>query len=55
MERTNPTHIWLLHVLFLDMINEDCREFCTEWNAHPMAGYQTKGRSPMVSFLVFRS
>ncbi|KAJ6447884.1 hypothetical protein C8R45DRAFT_917688 [Mycena sanguinolenta] len=38
LDRTNPTHLWLLHYLFLDMINDDCRTFQTEWNAHPISG-----------------
>ncbi|KAJ6458266.1 hypothetical protein C8R45DRAFT_1110176 [Mycena sanguinolenta] len=31
-----PEHLWLLHILFLDYINEDCAEFQANWNAHPM-------------------
>ena len=29
-----PAHIWLLHRLFLDAINQDAREWATAWNAH---------------------
>ena len=35
LERTNPHHSWLLHYLFLNMINEDCQK---EWNAHLISG-----------------
>ncbi|KAJ6498082.1 hypothetical protein C8R47DRAFT_934187, partial [Mycena vitilis] len=38
LDRGNPTHLWLLHRLFLEMINDDCRTFQTEWNAHPISG-----------------
>jgi hypothetical protein len=30
----NPTHIWLLHHLFLPAINEDANEWVEAWNAH---------------------
>ena len=48
LERTNPHHRWLLHYLFLDMINKDCQSFCEEWNAHPISGVG-RGQSPNVS------
>ncbi|KAJ7870119.1 hypothetical protein B0H13DRAFT_1724278 [Mycena leptocephala] len=38
LDRTNPHHLWLLHLLFLDLINEDCNDFCAEWNCHPISG-----------------
>ncbi|KAJ7146580.1 hypothetical protein C8R44DRAFT_600207, partial [Mycena epipterygia] len=38
LDRTNPHHLWLLHLLFLDMINEDCDDFRAEWNCHPISG-----------------
>ncbi|KAJ7872820.1 hypothetical protein B0H14DRAFT_2344567, partial [Mycena olivaceomarginata] len=38
LDRTNPHHLWLLHFLFLDLINEDCEDFRTEWNCHPISG-----------------
>ncbi|KAI9573974.1 hypothetical protein HD554DRAFT_2012563, partial [Boletus coccyginus] len=30
----NPTHLWLLHVLFLDKINDNAGRFINEWNHH---------------------
>ncbi|KAJ7646936.1 hypothetical protein FB45DRAFT_974803 [Roridomyces roridus] len=38
LDRTNPHHLWLLHALFLDFINEDCEQFREEWNCHPISG-----------------
>ncbi|KAK7012593.1 hypothetical protein R3P38DRAFT_2549489 [Favolaschia claudopus] len=46
LDRKNPGHIWLLHQLFLDSINEDCVKFQNEWNAHPVSGRQCSDRSP---------
>ncbi|KAJ7728403.1 hypothetical protein B0H14DRAFT_2410054, partial [Mycena olivaceomarginata] len=34
----NPHHLWLLHYLFLEEINQDCEEFQTQWNHHPISG-----------------
>lgn len=34
----NQTHLWLLHELFLDEINKDCEQFCSDWNSHPVSG-----------------
>jgi hypothetical protein len=38
LDRTNPSHLWLLHHLFLDDINMDCLEFQENWNSHPISG-----------------
>ncbi|KAJ7900444.1 hypothetical protein B0H13DRAFT_1622444 [Mycena leptocephala] len=46
LDRKNPGHLWLLHHLFLDMINEDCEEFRREWNLHPISGRTTNDQSP---------
>lgn len=37
LDRTNPHHMWLLHLLFLDSINYDCNQFQQQWNAHPIS------------------
>lgn len=34
----SPTHLWLLHHLFLGSINEDCELFQENWNSHPISG-----------------
>ncbi|KAI0734720.1 hypothetical protein BC629DRAFT_1585879 [Irpex lacteus] len=49
LDRKNPNHLWLLHVLFLSDINEDCDLFTDEWNHHPLGGPETSDRSPLVS------
>ncbi|KAJ7452138.1 hypothetical protein B0H11DRAFT_2156948 [Mycena galericulata] len=38
LDRTNSSHLWLLHRLFLDMLNADCAEFQAQWNSHPISG-----------------
>ncbi|KAH6908520.1 hypothetical protein BKA70DRAFT_1103473 [Coprinopsis sp. MPI-PUGE-AT-0042] len=45
LDRGDKTHLWLLHHLFLDSINEDCQEFEATWNAHPISG-EAHGHSP---------
>ncbi|KAJ6578020.1 hypothetical protein B0H19DRAFT_1208066 [Mycena capillaripes] len=46
LDRKNPGHIWLLHRLFLAAVNEDCREFQAQWNAHPISGRAANDQSP---------
>ncbi|KAJ7769152.1 hypothetical protein DFH07DRAFT_736053, partial [Mycena maculata] len=46
LDRKNPSHLWLLHQLFLQAINDDCREFQEEWNLHPISGRTTNDQSP---------
>ncbi|KZT19148.1 hypothetical protein NEOLEDRAFT_1078428, partial [Neolentinus lepideus HHB14362 ss-1] len=46
LDRKNSSHLWLLHKLYLVAINDDCREFQVQWNAHPISGRRTKNRSP---------
>ncbi|KAJ6543011.1 hypothetical protein B0H19DRAFT_957835, partial [Mycena capillaripes] len=38
LDRSNAHHLWLLHLLFLSLINEDCEDFRAEWNCHPISG-----------------
>ncbi|KAJ6592483.1 hypothetical protein B0H19DRAFT_1279011, partial [Mycena capillaripes] len=38
LDRGNPHHLWLLHLLFLDLINQDCDDFRADWNCHPISG-----------------
>ncbi|KAJ7679330.1 hypothetical protein DFH06DRAFT_974840, partial [Mycena polygramma] len=42
----NPGHVWLLHRLFLDNINEDCAVFQAQWNAHPVSGREAHDQTP---------
>jgi hypothetical protein len=46
-----PHHMWLVHELFLSMINEDCDAFANEWNSHPISG-EGGDRTPRVSVSV---
>ncbi|KAF8526688.1 hypothetical protein JB92DRAFT_2700233, partial [Gautieria morchelliformis] len=46
LDCSNPTHLWLLHYLFLDLLNMDCLAFRKEWNVHPLAGPSLHGQSP---------
>ncbi|KAJ7486550.1 hypothetical protein FB451DRAFT_1391460 [Mycena latifolia] len=46
LNRKNPGHIWLLHCLFLEDLNGDCREFQVQWNAHPVSGRGANDQSP---------
>ncbi len=50
LERNNSSHCWLLHHLFLELINEDCQKFCNEWNSHPISS--AEGHSPNVCHLI---
>ncbi|KAJ7052385.1 hypothetical protein C8F01DRAFT_998177, partial [Mycena amicta] len=36
----NQHHLWLIHYLFLDCINDDLAVFQEEWNLHPMSTRQ---------------
>lgn len=38
LDRSNSEHRWLLHYLFLDTINQDCEDFCKNWNHHSVSG-----------------
>jgi hypothetical protein len=49
IEKTS--HLWLLQNLFLDAINDDCKDFCEEWNLHPIAGPSTNNKSPQVGHI----
>ncbi|KAI0038401.1 hypothetical protein FA95DRAFT_1505714 [Auriscalpium vulgare] len=37
LDPTDPQHLWLLHKLFLPLINNDCDAFRSEWNSHPIS------------------
>lgn len=37
LDVNNPCHLWLLHFLFLGMLDDDCREFQDDWNYHPIS------------------
>ncbi|KAG8691154.1 hypothetical protein FRC11_006349 [Ceratobasidium sp. 423] len=43
---TLKPHLWLLHHLFLGMINKDAREWKNAWNSHTLALRGERNRSP---------
>ncbi|KIK80487.1 hypothetical protein PAXRUDRAFT_158564, partial [Paxillus rubicundulus Ve08.2h10] len=43
----NPQHLWLLQLLFIELINFDFKFFMEEWNHHLMSGPVTKNQSPL--------
>jgi hypothetical protein len=45
--QANSNHLWLLHTLFLGLINEDAKTFQEEWNSHPISGV-AGSRTPLV-------
>lgn len=53
LDRRNPHHLWLIHYLFLDEIDQDCSEFQRGWNRHPLTSAQ--GKSPSVRTQSFYS
>lgn len=48
LDRDNAEHLWLLHVLFLNEIENDCDAFRVTWNKHPISD-KGKNMSPDVS------
>lgn len=46
-----PEHIWLLHHLFLEAINEDAQEWMHAWNSHKLRIKDEHARSPRDIFL----
>jgi hypothetical protein len=51
LDRKDPNHLWLLHHLFLDNINNDCKEFQGNWNSKPISG-EGHDQSPNVSLFL---
>ena len=47
LNRKDPEHIWLLQVLFMGEIQQDCDEFVRDWNSHPLSG-RGHYQSPLV-------
>lgn len=51
LDINNTCHIWLLHFLFLRVINEQLEGFARGWNEHVIWGPQGPGRSPRDMFV----
>lgn len=49
LDAKNPSHLWLLHGLFLDDIDRDCIQFKNDWNHHPIS--TEKNQTPNVRLL----
>ncbi|KAF8176644.1 hypothetical protein K438DRAFT_1908667 [Mycena galopus ATCC 62051] len=41
-----PEHVWLLHHLFLDAINQDAQEWAEAWNSHKITVPNERKQSP---------
>ena len=50
----SDNHIWLLHYLYLGLINEDALTWGATWNQHPMRlpNGQSGGRSPINQYVM---
>ncbi|KAJ6474110.1 hypothetical protein DFH09DRAFT_1462008 [Mycena vulgaris] len=48
-----PAHIWLLHHLFLDSVNQDAQEWAAAWNSHHLQIRGERGRSPRDMFITY--
>lgn len=48
---TSPAHIWLLHHLFLDAINQDALQWAEAWNTHRLHVRGEPAASPRQLFL----
>ncbi len=52
LDRSNTFHLWILHFLFLESINGDCRAFQRDWNSHPLSGKGNgSNQSPNVNLI----
>lgn len=51
LDRRNSHHLWLLHSLFLNAINDDCQLFKVMWNNHPLSR-EGRNKSPNVSISI---
>jgi hypothetical protein len=50
LDVANPSHIWLLHHLFLDAINKDAAEWTETWNSHVLEIRGERHQSPRSMF-----
>ena len=46
LDINNPHHIWLLHTLFLEMLNDEIEFFIDNWNNHRLQIRGQRSRSP---------
>lgn len=50
LDPSQPPHIWLLHYLFLECVNEDAQQWAEAWNAHKMEIRGCGNQSPREMF-----
>ena len=50
LDPSNSYHIWLIHMLFLDTINDEIDFFIRNWNAHRLQIAHKRSRSPLDLF-----
>jgi hypothetical protein len=50
LNHDNPRHIWLLHYLFLESVNEDAKNWAEAWNYHVLSLRHEKNQSPVALF-----
>ncbi|KAK7051234.1 hypothetical protein VNI00_004734 [Paramarasmius palmivorus] len=51
LERTNSSHIWLLHHLYLKRINDDAVTWAEAWNRHKMSLRDQRSSTPTELFV----
>ncbi|KIY61866.1 hypothetical protein CYLTODRAFT_362264 [Cylindrobasidium torrendii FP15055 ss-10] len=51
LDATHPHHIWLLHHLFLGMINSDAIVWAESWNRHPLSLRRQASQTPVELFV----
>lgn len=49
LNKTNPHHLWLLAVLFMQALDDDCQLFVDEWNHHSLHNPDINSMTPFVS------
>lgn len=50
LDESDPSHIWLLHLLFLPSINEDALAWAQSWNSHKIQLEGERRSSPQQLF-----
>jgi hypothetical protein len=50
LDPQSPSHIWLLHWLFLNAINDDAQEWMAAWNMHTMDIRGEPSQTPQAMF-----
>jgi hypothetical protein len=52
LNHDNPAHIWLLHYLVLDAVNEDARRWAEAWNHHVLSIRGERNQTPAAMFFL---